>query len=46
MMIKMDVPGPGTYGQGIEIRKDGKYPLSTIPNSKCATWNPKKEKRF
>lgn len=46
MMIKMDVPGPGHYGQGIEISKEGKYPLSTIPNSKCATWNPRKEQRF
>ena len=42
---KQNIPGPGTYGQGIEINKTGKYMLSTIENSKAAAWSPSK-KRF
>jgi hypothetical protein len=43
--IKNNVPGPGTYGQGIEINKFGKYSISTIANSRAANWSPSK-KRF
>ena len=39
------MPGPGTYGQGIEINKNGVYPLSTVQNSRAANWSPSK-KRF
>ena len=28
--IKKNIPGPGTYGMGIEINKYGVYTLSTI----------------
>lgn len=43
--IKNNVPGPGTYGQGIEINKYGKYSISTVANSRAANWSPSK-KRF
>lgn len=43
--IKKNIPGPGTYGQGIEINKYGVYKLSTIENSRAAAWSPSK-KRF
>lgn len=42
---KQNIPGPGTYGQTIEINKTGKYFISTIENSKAAAWSPSK-KRF
>lgn len=43
--LKKNVPGPGTYGYGIEINKYGVYGLSTIENSRAAAWSPSK-KRF
>ena len=43
--LKRNTPGPGSYGQGIEINKYGVYQLSTISNSKAAAWSPNK-KRF
>lgn len=42
--IKNNVPGPGTYGAGIEINKYGKYNLSTISNSRAAKWSPSKNR--
>lgn len=36
---KMEVPGPGAY-KTLEISKDGKYCLSTVPNSKAGVWSP------
>lgn len=42
---KASVPGPGTY-KTIEISKDGKYCLSTVPNSRASVWSPAKSKRF
>lgn len=45
MNIKKATPGPGLYGQGVEINKYGVYTLSTIENSKAAAWSPSK-KRF
>ena len=44
-LAKMNIPGPGTYGTGIEMNKIGVYQLSTISNSKAAAWSPSK-KRF
>jgi len=43
--IRKNIPGPGSYGQGIEINKYGVYRLSTIENSRAAAWSPSK-KRF
>jgi hypothetical protein len=43
--IKNNVPGPGHYGQGIEINKYGVYSISTISNTRAANWSPSK-KRF
>jgi hypothetical protein len=43
--IRKNIPGPGTYEQGIEINKYGVYRLSTIENSRAAAWSPSK-KRF
>lgn len=43
--MKQNTPAPGHYGRGIEINKLGVYSLSTIKNSKAATWSPSK-KRF
>lgn len=43
--IKKNIPGPGTYGSGIEMNKIGVYQLSTISNSRAAAWSPSK-KRF
>lgn len=45
VQIKQCVPGPGHYGRGLEINRVGKYPLSTIQNSRAANWSPSK-KRF
>jgi hypothetical protein len=42
--IKKNIPGPGTYGMGIEINKYGVYNLSTISNSRAANWSPAKER--
>jgi len=42
--IKNNVPGPGTYGQGIEMNKYGKYSISTHANSKAANWSPSKNR--
>lgn len=42
---KMQVPGPGQY-KTIEISADGKYCLSTVPNSKASVWSPAKNNRF
>jgi len=42
VMIKGNVPGPGTYAPKIELNKFGKYCLSTLPNSKAANWSPNK----
>lgn len=39
------MPGPGTYGFGVEMNKMGNYPLSTYENSRAANWSPSK-KRF
>ena len=44
IQMKQNVPGPGTYGQGIEINKYGSYILSTIENSKAATWSNSKNR--
>ena len=42
---RKNVPGPGTYGFGVEINKKGVYVLSNISNSRAANWSPSK-KRF
>lgn len=42
--IKANVPGPGHYGQGIEINKYGKYSISTYANSRAANWSPSKNR--
>ena len=42
---KNAIPGPGTYGAGLEINKYGYYPVSTYSDSKAARWSPSK-KRF
>jgi len=44
IQMKQNVPGPGTYGQGIEINKYGSYILSTIENTKAATWSNSKNR--
>ena len=44
-MIKKNIPGPGTYGDVIEINKYGVYNVSTIENTRAAAWSPSK-KRF
>jgi len=41
----MQVPGPGTY-RALEIAKDGKYCLSTVPNQRVAVWSTPKNSRF
>lgn len=41
---KQNIPGPGTYGQGVEINKYGIYNLSTMRNSKAANWSPSKNR--
>ena len=41
---KQNFPAPGEYGQGIEINRTGVYTLSTIQNSKAATWSPSKNR--
>lgn len=43
--IKKNIPGPGTYGDVIEINKYGVYNVSTIENTRAAAWSPSK-KRF
>ena len=43
--MKSATPGPGIYGQGVEINKYGVYTLSTVENSRAAAWSPNK-KRF
>jgi len=40
-----NIPGPGSY-KSIGIDKEGKYVLSTIPNSRASAWSPPKSKRF
>jgi len=45
IMIKSAVPGPGTYEPATNLSSIGKYPISTLPNSKAANWSPSK-KRF
>ena len=40
--VKQNIPGPGTYGQGVEINKYGVYKVSTMRNSKAAYWSPSK----
>lgn len=42
---KADVPGPGHY-KSIGFDAEGKYAVSTIPNSRAAVWSPPKSKRF
>jgi len=44
MMIKKNVPGPGTYGEVIEINKYGVYNVSTIENTRAAAWSPSKNR--
>ena len=39
---KADVPGPGIYGNGLEINKLGVYVLSTVENSRATKWSPSK----
>ena len=41
---KQNIPGPGTYGQVVEINKYGIYNLSTMRNSKAANWSPSKNR--
>lgn len=43
--MRKNIPGPGHYGQGIEINKYGVYRVSTIENTRAAAWSPSK-KRF
>jgi len=42
---KESVPGPGQY-KTIGLHSEGKYPISTVPNSKAQVWSPAKGKRF
>ena len=42
--IKKNIPGPGTYGDVIEINKYGVCNVSTIENSKAAAWSPCKNR--
>ena len=42
--MKADVPGPGIYGNPVEMNKYGKYTLSTMENSKAAAWSPTKQR--
>lgn len=42
---KEDVPGPGMYNT-IDFSSKGKYPISTVKNSKAVAWNPPTSKRF
>lgn len=44
IMIKQNAPGPGTYVPTTSLNKLGKYPLSTIPNSRAANWSPSKQR--
>jgi len=44
IMVKGNVPGPGTYAPVIEINKIGKYILSTTPNSRAANWSPSRNR--
>lgn len=43
-MIKKNIPGPGTYGEVIEINKYGVYNVSTIENTRAAAWSPSKNR--
>jgi len=45
MARKQSVPGPGQY-KSIGITSNGKYTVSTMPNSKAQVWSPAKGKRF
>ena len=45
LSIKNDIPGPGIYGVPHEMNSTGNYPLSTMENSKAATWSPSKKDR-
>jgi len=40
--MKADVPGPGLYGNGLELNKLGVYALSTVENSRATKWSPSK----
>lgn len=44
IMIKGNVPGPGTYAPVIQINKLGTYCLSTTPNSRAANWSPSRRR--
>ena len=41
---KADVPGPGLYGNGLELNKMGVYVLSTVENSRATKWSPSKNR--
>jgi len=42
LMTKSNVPGPGTYEPATNLSNVGKYPISTLPNSRAANWSPSK----
>lgn len=46
IMIKGAVPGPGSYMPATSMSSIGKYPISTLPNSKAANWSPSKIRFF
>ena len=41
---KADVPGPGIYGNGLELNNMGVYVLSTVENSRASKWSPSKNR--
>lgn len=45
MAKQQEIPGPGHY-KSIGIDPQGKYCVSTIPNSRASVWSPPKSKRF
>ena len=38
------MPGPGLYGNGLELNKMGVYVLSTVENSRATKWSPSKQR--
>lgn len=44
MRRKADVPGPGIYGNGLEMNSTGVYVLSTVENSRATKWSPSKQR--
>lgn len=38
------MPGPGIYGNGLELNKMGVYVLSTVENSRATKWSPSKQR--